>query len=385
MTVLLDDQQATPGTHVLVVGVGRYPFLKDGSAPEAERLAVHMNLGQLSSPRHSVEELTRWFVDGQRGFNNPERPLRSLQVLCSSSAALRLPDLGGQMRDIAPASRANVHRAILDFMARGSRNEENLLIFYFCGHGLAFSEVQNALLLEDFGRNGADPLADAIAFDELRQGLMRQCSARYQVSFIDACRTLPTREFTELYGDESAGQAVVAGGISRKLRDKVAPVFFATGLAAPAYGVPAQASLFTQGLLSCFRGVGSRDEDDQWRVTVPAIAEGINKSVQSLVFERQPQFCQPRDTGQSLVLHHLRGLPEVIVKVCTRDEQLLAQTILVHTNEGNVSVRREPLNVPWWVPLPSGKYRFEALSPGETLLGRREKHVSPPGADVVLP
>jgi hypothetical protein len=385
MTLLLDDQQATPGTHVLMVGVGQYPFLKDGSAPEGERLELHMNMGQLSSPPHSVDELARWFVDGQRGFHNPERPLRSLQVLCSSSTPLRLPDSSGQMHDVAGASTASVHRAILDFMARGSRNEENLLIFYFCGHGLAFSEVQNALLLADFGSHGANPMTDAIAFDELRQGLMGQCSARYQLSFIDACRTLPTEGFTKKYGDKSAGQSVVAGGISRELRDKVAPVFFATGLAAPAYGVPEQASLFTQGLLSCFRGVGSRDEDDQWRVTVPAIAEGINKSVQSLVFERQPQFCQPRDTGQGFVLHQLRGLPEVIVKVCTRDEQLLAQTILVHTNEGNVSVRREPLNVPWWLPLPTGRYRFEALSPGEALLGQREKHVSPPGADVVLP
>jgi hypothetical protein len=226
-------------------------------------------------------------------------------------------------------------------------------------------------------------MADAIAFDELRLGLMRQCDARYQVHFIDACRTLPTREFTDLYGDTNTGDAVVAGGLSRKLREKVAPVFFATGLAAAAYGLTDQPSLFTQGLLRCFRGVGSRDSDDHWDVVVPAVAEGINKCVESLAFQTQPQYCQPRDTGQTLVLHRLRSDPEVVVKVFTKDEALLPQTILACINEGNVRIERQPLGMPWWVPLLRGKYTFEALSAGKPAV-QRIKDVSPPSADVGL-
>jgi hypothetical protein len=239
------------------------------------------------------------------------------------------------------------------------------------------------LLLEDFGRNSANPMADAVAFDELRLGLMRQCEARYQVHLIDACRNLPTREFTDLYGDTNSGDPVVAGGLSRKIRDKIAPVFFATGLAAAAYGLPNEASLFTQGLLRCLRGVGSRDADDHWEVTIPAIAEGINKCVESLAFQTQPQYCQPRDTGQSFILHRLRSDPEVIVKVFTRDQTLLSEAILAHINEANVRVERPPLSVPWWIPLPLGKYTFEAVR-NAVVIGQRSKHVSPPGADVGL-
>lgn len=386
MTVLVDDQSVEPGTHALLIGVGDYPFLKDGTAPEAERFKLHMNMGQLSSPPKSIEELERWLRDAQSGFHNPDRPLRSLEVLCSASPALELIGPGGAKAAVARAQRAAVHQAILDWKKRAGRNEENLGVFYFCGHGLSFGEIQNALLLEDFGGNHNDPMADAIAFDELRLGLMRQCDARYQVHFIDACRTPPTREFTDLYGDTSTGEAVVAGGLSRKLREKVAPVFFATGLAAAAYGLKDQASLFTQGMLRCFRGVGSRDADDHWDVTIPAVAEGINKCVESLAFQTQPQYCQPRDTGQTFVLHQLRGDPEVIVKVFTRDETLMPKTILSHTNEATqVRTERQPLAVPWWVPLPLGKYKFEAVSAASaTIIGNRSKHVSPPGADVGL-
>lgn len=385
MTVLFDDGIAAPGTHGLLLGVGTYPFLKEGSAPEAERFKLHMNMGQLSSPPRSVEALARWFLDAEGGFHNPERPLRSLQVLCSAVPPVALPGPGGAATVIAGARRAAVHQAILDWKARAGRHEENLAIFYFCGHGLSFGEIQNALLLEDFGANHADPMADAIAFDELRLGLMRHSAARYQVHFIDACRTLPTREFTDQYGDTSTGEAVVAGGLGRQMRDKIAPVFFATGLAAAAYGLPDQASLFTQGLLRCLRGVGSRDADDHWDVTVPAVAEGINKCVESLAFQTQPQYCQPRDTGQSFILHRLRSDPEVIVKVFTRDEALLPQTILAHISEANVRTERPPLGVPWWVPLPLGRYTFEAVSAANAaVIGQRTKHVSPPGAEVGL-
>lgn len=385
MTVLFDDGLAVPGAHVLLIGVGNYPFLKDGSTAEPERFKLNMNMGQLSSPPRSLEQLAGWFVDDENGFHNPDRPLRSLQVFCSASPTLELAAPGGAKVAIAQAKTAAVHEAIVNWKTRADRHEENLAIFYFCGHGLSFGEIQNALLLEEFGGNDMNPMADAIAFDELRLGLMRQCEARYQVHLIDACRTLPTREFTDLYGDTNTGDRVVAGGLSRKLREKIAPVFFATGLAAAAYGLAGQASLFTQGLLRCFRGVGSRDADDHWEVTIPAVAEGINKCVESLAFQTQPQYCQPRDTGQTFILHRLRGDPEVIVKVFTRDETLLPQAILAHISEANVRIERPPLGVPWWVPLPLGKYTFEAVSVGNAVvIGQRSKHVSPPGAEVGL-
>jgi hypothetical protein len=136
MTVLLDDGTPQPGTHALLIGVGSYPFLKDGSAPPAERFKLHMNMGQLSSPPKSVEHLGRWFLDDQNGFHNPDRPLRSLEVLCSATPALELTVPGGAKATIAPAQTQAVRQAILDWKTRAGRHEENLGILYFCGHGL---------------------------------------------------------------------------------------------------------------------------------------------------------------------------------------------------------------------------------------------------------
>lgn len=61
MTVLLDDGKTDPGTHVLMIGVGRYPFLEGGNAANPFNMA--MGMGQLSSPSLSVQELASWFMD----------------------------------------------------------------------------------------------------------------------------------------------------------------------------------------------------------------------------------------------------------------------------------------------------------------------------------
>ena len=383
MTLLLDDQSTEPGTHALLIGVGDYPHLKDGSA--AKLFKHHMNMGQLSSPPRSVAALARWFADPAQGFHNPDRPLRSMQALCSATPALQWPAAHGAAVVIDRAPMAAVMQAVNDWKDRASRNSQNLAVFYFCGHGLSFGEVQNTLLLEDFGANTNKPTANAIAFDELRLGLMRRCEARYQCHFIDACRTPPTGDYTDEYGDSDVGDAIVAGGLSRKLREKIAPVYFATGLASAAYGLAGQPSLFTQGLLRSFLGSASRDGDEHWEVRVPAVAEGINKCVESLAFQTQPQYCQPRDTGVEFVLHRLRTEPEVVVKVFMRDQALLPTSVLAYTHEQtDVRVERGPLDAPWWVPLPTGKYRFEAVSAAAVVIGQRVKHVAPPGAEVGL-
>lgn len=387
MTVLRDDGSNEQGSHVLLIGVGQYPYLEGGAPPPGGKLFEHhMKMGQLSSPPISALDFARWFDDPEAGFHNPERPLRSLQVLCSATAPLEWVEPGGNKRVIERARMPAVKQAITDWVARASRNEENLALLYFCGHGLSFGETQNALLLEDFGSNVLNPMADAIAFDELRMGLMQQCEARYQCHFIDACRTPPTTAFEQKYGD-GTGDPIVAGGLSKKLRNRVAPVFFATGLASPAYGLQDQASLFAQGMLKCFRGVGSRDADDHWDVSVPAVAEGINKCVESLAFATQPQYCQPRDTGQPLLLHRLREDPEVIVKVSTRDEGQLAQTLFACTHDVTLKrQQREPRAAPWWVPLQLGSYTFEAFAAHDLAqaIGQKKKNVAPPSAEVRL-
>lgn len=383
MTVLLDDSANQPGTHVLIIGVGTYAFLKGGKGAEFKH---HMSMGQLSSPPESATELTEWFLDAADGFHNPDRPLRSLQLLCSSDDGLTWPAQGGGNTPIERATTANVKKAIAAWVSRANRDEDNLALFYFCGHGLSFGQTQNSLLLESWGENGLDPMCDALAFDEMRLGLMQQCKARHQCHFVDACRSVPTKEYRDEFGTRT-GEPVVAGGVSNRVRNKIAPVYFATGLASAAYGLDKQPSLFAQGVLLAFRGTASRDADDHWDVGVSAMAEGINKGVESLAFQTQPQYCQPLEAGQSLILHRLRRDPEVIVKVWMHDETLLGKAVLACTS-ADMALRkeREPRAVPWWVPLPLGIYNFEALASDNraNVIGKRTKNIAPPSAEVRL-
>lgn len=385
MTVLLDDGQADPGTHVLLIGVGDYPYLKDGD--DAKPFAMAMGMGQLSSPPLSVRALASWFMDAGTGFHNPDRPLRSLQVLCSADGPVLVKGADGVPHAVDRARMPAVKQAVIDWMARAGRNPENLAVFFFCGHGLAFGEAENALLLEDFGGNPVNPMADAVAFDSMRLGVLRHCVAKHQIHLIDACRTPPTKDFLDTYGNGAAGDPIAAAGLSRKLRDKIAPVYFATGLASAAYGLNGQPSLFTQGLLQSMRGPASRDKDDHWEVQVPALAEGINKCVASMSFQVQPQYCQPHETGPELMIHRLRADPEVIVKVFTRDPNLLPRAILAHVDEvTQARAERPPDPAPWWVALATGSYRFEALAAGDKtqVLGQRSRYVMPPGVEVGL-
>lgn len=384
MTVLHDDRSHEPGTHVLLLGVGNYPFLKNGTS--GKPFHMPMGMGQLSSPPVSVRKMASWFMDGATGFHNPERPLRSMQVLCSSAVPVQLTTGAGRLKTIDPARMSKVERAVNEWMARASRNPDNIAIFYFCGHGVAFGEAENSLLLEGFGGKQTNPMSDAIAFDEMRLGLLRHCEANHQIHLIDACRTPPTKQFTELYGNRVTGNPIAVAGLSLGLRGKIAPIFFAAGLASTAYGDPDKPSLFTEGLLQSMRGTASRNKADQWSIQVNALAEGINQCVASRGEEEQEQYCHPREAGQSFPIHTLRAEPEVMVKVFTRDLRQLPQTILAHeATKTKTRQERLPHPDPWWVSLSSGEYNFEALAAADKkLLAQKVHHVLPPGLEIVL-
>ena len=85
MTLVFQSPDGLEGarTHVLVIGVGRYPHLKDGSGRVLEN---HYGLGQLTSPPLSAAAIADWFVGAP--FRNPAAPLGS-RPSCGSSSALR--------------------------------------------------------------------------------------------------------------------------------------------------------------------------------------------------------------------------------------------------------------------------------------------------------
>ena len=389
MTKLFESLAAGPGTHALVVGVGDYPHLKDGSAPPDKLFALHMGMGQLTSPEFSVRGFVDWLIDGQAGMNNPARPLLSLEVLCSSEQELILPDpAGGDDITVDAATKANFDAAVASWMARANAHQDNLLLFYFCGHGLTYNQGRSTLLLSEFGRNPLHPMAEVIDFQAFRFGLLSRCRAEHQLHFIDACRTRPNNGFLDEYGEEDIGDCVVAGGI-RRLSDKNIPVFYATSLGAAAYGLTGAPSFFTQGLLQAFRGSASREANNGWEVVTTAIAEGVNKCVEALTFQKVDQYCQGSDADKPFALHRLREEPEVVVKVLMNDSTQLEDVLFSCESlpaPPTFSERRQPpVKSPWWLHLRKGQYAFVAESAAHnTVINQRSREVAPPGAEVAL-
>jgi hypothetical protein len=389
MTTLIDTTGVGPGTHALVVGVGDYPHLRGGRAPAAQQFAFHMNMGQLTSPEHSVLGFGDWLIDTENGMNNPNRPLLSLEVLCSSTSPMVLsaPDAEEGML-VEAATKANFDAAVARWIARANAHPDNLLLFYFCGHGLTFSHGNSSLLMSDFGRNDLSPMADAIDFTSLRFGLLSRCRAKNQLYFVDACRTRPTNAFLDQFGEDDIGDCVVAGGL-RRLSDKNIPAFYATSLGAAAYGQTNQASVFTQGLLKAFQGSASREVNSGWEVLTTSLAEGVNKCVEALTFQKVDQYCQGADADTPLSLHRLRDEPEVVVKVVMGDSALMEEVLFSCESlpaPPTFSERREPpIKTPWWLHLRKGQYAFAAASvTDQSIINQRSREVAPPGAEVVL-
>lgn len=342
-----------------------------------------MGLEQLSSPPNSVISMIDWFLDSGTGFHNPERPLRSLQALCSASDDRVYSDSSGRDFRLKRAKLSLVRGAIRKWMEFADRNPENIALLYFCGHGMAIGEGETSLLLENFGDDDLDPISGAIAFEDMRRGVKQHCVANTQIFLIDACRTKPPGAFASTYLQNGFGQTIVAGPGIVPTPNKVSSVFFASMLGSSAYGVPNDATVFTRGFLHSMRGPASRSKGQSWEVSVHTLTEGINDCI-AWSMDDALQFCDSRESGKPFALHHLRQDPEALVKVYTARMEDLAVSTLAYRNiaTGEV-VRRDPLPSPWNISMASGRYTFEAQSPGIDPL-EKTLDVVPPSREVVL-
>jgi len=59
MTIVKQVKPNNISTHALVIGVGRYPQLKDGDSTE---FPEHEEMGQLDSPPYSAVKFSKWLL-----------------------------------------------------------------------------------------------------------------------------------------------------------------------------------------------------------------------------------------------------------------------------------------------------------------------------------
>lgn len=254
-------------THVFIIGVGSYEF---GAGPKQSEIAG--GLAQLTSPTISARAVADWF---QSEFRNPGCPLGTVTVLLSEAVKAPVAGQDGRLVDVPEATLANVRTAMLSWRSIIQCHPDNMIVFYFCGHGISLGQ-KAALLLNDFG----DPAASydaAIELDELT-GTLKNAAAAKQLFLIDCCRS----KADEIYSNETrVGSRVLSivpnsnhNGVRRRQC-----VIFPTIDGEQAFGVPGQVSVFTTCFLDAVRFAAFDDKTGPWVSTSLLILNAIDELV----------------------------------------------------------------------------------------------------------
>jgi Caspase domain len=267
----------SPQTHVFIIGVGHYRYGKGGSEPVTPDGDY---IGQLTSPPASARALANWFI---RDFRNDDRPLGSVALLLSEQAAAStytpprtalVP--APQACQVPVADHAQVKAAALAWIERLKRNKENMAVFYFCGHGMTWNS-NTTMLLRDFGRDQNNPIAEAIAVDQVVE-TMKNCPAIYQAFFIDCCRT---RQDDLLEGQAVIGTpAFFLSPYAKQHADvRRQAVYYATSDDRPAAGGKNRTSLFTEALMDGLSFVAAENDTGDWVVRTGRLVDAMTRLV----------------------------------------------------------------------------------------------------------
>jgi hypothetical protein len=271
-----------PQTHVLVIGVGRYVHGEGENAT-----VVAGGLGQLSSPPKSAAAVARWFVDE---FKNSDHPLGTVTMLVSDQQPMVWESPQGDC-ELPEATLTNVRSCLSDWRDAFQSHPGNMLVLYFCGHGVSLGQ-KAAMLLSDFGNddNAYEPAIDIVTL----QGTLRNARPEKQLFIIDCCRT----KADSLYANEPG-----IGGRHLSIPPNLQPeglvkqfVLFPSIDGQQAFGVKNEVSVFTRCFLDAVKFAGFDDATGQW-VSSTAL---ILNAIENLVKCRLPQEKLARTSPNAL-------------------------------------------------------------------------------------
>jgi hypothetical protein len=227
MTTIEWDNGPGPRLHAFVVGVDAYPHAAttDMDPPWARRLLAELRPLSVAAP--SATAVVEWLK-----MLTPEAeniPVGTAEVLISATNPVSISTPNGDI-DVDSATTANFVAAFDSWFRRCNSHPDNVALFFFCGHG--WHRREQLLLLADIGIRPAAIGAYCVDLAHLR-GAMRECAARTQAYFVDACRTLPM-DLARIELNESLILRNTRTELPVQLPDN--PVFFSTALGQSAYG-----------------------------------------------------------------------------------------------------------------------------------------------------
>ncbi|MCQ4165282.1 caspase family protein [Tahibacter harae] len=386
MSLIFEQVQPAAGTHVLAIGVGRYPHLLGGDG----RLAARpLGLKQLQSPPVSLQHFLRWcFAPADAaagsGFSNAGAPLASVEALVSSAQPLLLDTPGGAQQ-VDTATRDNIQDAFERWLQRLRSHADNIGVFYFCGHGIQVSD--HYLLAEDFGRHAGLPWLNAFDFSNTVRAVEREIAGSV-FYFIDACREI-SRDVAMTLGADP--HALLAADLSRKLSRQSQTVILATGEGELAFAPQGgQVSRFTAALVGALSGYcGIREAGSaSWNVSGENLATAVRSLLEfeALLSPGRPQVSEQQVSGTAVPLLRLNRVPQVRVMLDLAPQQYRPRYELYLESLKGGRVAQSLLDQVFRVDLPRGFYDVGALDPSGVLpaLLHAEEELMPPAYALTL-
>ena len=273
-----------PGAHVLIIGVGRYAHGKDLNESE-----VAGDLAQLTSPPLSAKATADWFI---RSFKNATAPLATVSLLISEAQPSPYPYPAPGVNcdyQVPPATLEEVKAATTRWADRLKSHQNNMAVFYFCGHGASLGQ-KAALLLEDFGAPGA-AYDGAIDVNTLR-ATMKNSKAVRQAYLLDCCRT----KADGLYeNEESLGSRIVSVPTLQKGHSLPAQQFvlFPTIDGEEAFGIQNQVSVFTRSIIEAMDFAAADNSTGVWLTTTGRLLDSVDRLVKMRVPARLINRSKP--------------------------------------------------------------------------------------------
>lgn len=356
MATVFDEIKETPQTHVLIIGVGKYPYLNGGTKTKPQIFSYAKALGQLQSTTVSAKEFHSEVMDLHHK-NAWISPLGSVELLCDG---------------VEEATRANVEEAYFNWKQRANANPDNVAVFYYAGHGFGMPQEQY-LVLSDFGKNPNNPWNACLPFSATRTAF-HGCAAKTQIFFVDACRSVTSDTLVNTI-------VVPAVDVINNLQSECTHNLTVLA-AAPnerAYGLKDKTSYFLGALLSGLRGFGADTNGPECIISTGDFPPNINTW---LALEQNedssPQRCTAIINKPGSFLK-LPGYPDVELVVDCEPTDALSLAKFSCVNR-TINQSRNPDTVPWKVKVPAGIYKISADFVGKEYPDEVDfKDISPPG------
>ena len=351
--LFFNSEKSGPGMHALVIGVGGYAHLWEGTGTEIEDPLRYGNLGQLTSPPRSALAFANWLRESNH--DRWKAPLATINVRISPAPSD--PEPGGSGVTFQNATIDGIQTAFDEWKECCGSDADNVALFYFCGHGLQSDD--QILLASDFGRY-SNHFRGAFAFDSTRQGFL-QCPPKTQCFFVDACREV-TPGVVENLGGATAEPLVRPQAYKRRRCEhdltlqSSAPFESAF---APRDGV----SYFTTALIDALQGGAAlADEYGDWVIRTDGVTSCIDELLQAASGRAQPTEKGPGFTPT--VLYRLDNVPDArLVLECDPRPALTKATLSYEPTPpppGERVERTPPVATIWNQTVKAGYYTIRA-------------------------